>query len=146
MAERFDPYYKWLGIPPRDQPPSHYRLLGLEVFESDPEVIDRAANRLMDYLHGITDGEHLAHAQALLNEIAAARLCLLSDEQKRLYDKRLRAEEASKRRTERPDEPPARRSGATCLRWPCRRCLRQSSGLATGTNTRSGRRSCPRRS
>jgi hypothetical protein len=97
MAEKFDPYYKWLGIPPKDQPPSHYRLLGLEIFESDPEVIDRAANRLMDYLHSITDGEHLAHSQALLNEIAAARLCLLDHEQKALYDERLRAAEAAKK-------------------------------------------------
>ena len=37
----FDPYHKWLGIPPKDQPPNHYRLLGLSLFESDPEVIRR---------------------------------------------------------------------------------------------------------
>jgi hypothetical protein len=92
MSENFDPYYKWLGIPPKDQPPSHYRLLGLELLESDPEVIDRAANRLMDYLQSITDNEHLAQSQALLNEIAAARLCLLDKEQKGRYDENLRAE------------------------------------------------------
>src|SRR5947208_16898289 len=86
MAEKFDAYYKWLGIPPKDQPPSHYRLLGLEVFESDPEVIDRAANRLMDYLHSITDGEHLAQSQTLLNQIATARLCLLDEAEKARYD------------------------------------------------------------
>ena len=40
MAEKFDPYYQWLGIPPKDQPPSHYRLLGIEEFESNPEVIE----------------------------------------------------------------------------------------------------------
>ncbi len=26
MAD-FDPYYQWLAIPPKDQPPNHYRLL-----------------------------------------------------------------------------------------------------------------------
>jgi hypothetical protein len=26
----FDPYYHWLGIAPKDQPPNHYRLLGVE--------------------------------------------------------------------------------------------------------------------
>ena len=36
----FDPYHKWLGIPPKDQPPNHYRLLGVDLFESDPDVID----------------------------------------------------------------------------------------------------------
>ena len=32
MAESFDPYESWLGIPPEDQPPNHYRLLGLKPF------------------------------------------------------------------------------------------------------------------
>ena len=39
MTESFDPYHKWLGIPPQDQPPHYYRLLGIELFESDPDVI-----------------------------------------------------------------------------------------------------------
>ena len=30
MAANFDPYYKWLGIPPEEQPPNHYRLLGIQ--------------------------------------------------------------------------------------------------------------------
>jgi len=29
MVEPFDPYYEWLGIPPRDRPADYYRLLGL---------------------------------------------------------------------------------------------------------------------
>ena len=58
MSEKFDPYYKWLGIPPKDQPPHHYRLLGLELLESDAEVIDAAANRLMEYLQGMAVGRN----------------------------------------------------------------------------------------
>ena len=27
MAEAFDPYYTWLGIPHQEQPPHHYRHL-----------------------------------------------------------------------------------------------------------------------
>ena len=42
MPEKFDPYHKWLGIPPKDQPPNHYRLLGIELFESDADVIATA--------------------------------------------------------------------------------------------------------
>ena len=38
----FDPYYKWLGIPPGEQPPNHYRLLGVSLFEPDADVIDAA--------------------------------------------------------------------------------------------------------
>ena len=38
----FDPYLNWLGIPPHEQPPNCYRLLGLVLFESNPEVIRQA--------------------------------------------------------------------------------------------------------
>ena len=46
----FDPYYKWLGIPPDEQPPSYYRLLGLPNFEADPDVIDNAVNQRMAHI------------------------------------------------------------------------------------------------
>ena len=41
----FDPYLNWLGIPPHEQPPNFYRLLGVVLFESNPEVIEQAADR-----------------------------------------------------------------------------------------------------
>ena len=44
MAELFDPYYKWLGIPIEEQPVNHYRLLGIKMFEADPDVIAEAAD------------------------------------------------------------------------------------------------------
>ena len=43
----FDPYHKWLAIPPEEQPPNHYRLLGVSPFESDPDVIENAADQRM---------------------------------------------------------------------------------------------------
>ena len=69
----FDAYHRWLGIPPKDQPPHHYRLLGLELFESDVDVIEAAANRQMVYVLHWATGEHAAMAQRLLNELSAAR-------------------------------------------------------------------------
>ncbi len=86
----FDPYHKWFGIAPKDQPPNHYRLLAIDRFESDPEVIDAAANRQMAYLQQRATGEHADLSQKLLNEIAAARLCLLNPKQKAEYDAGLR--------------------------------------------------------
>ena len=86
----FDPYHKWLGIPPADQPANHYRLLGLNLFESDPDVIDVATEQRVVYLRQCATGQHIAESQKLLNEVAAARLCLLNVEIKRLYDQRLR--------------------------------------------------------
>ncbi|MGA2798298.1 MAG: LamG domain-containing protein [Thermoguttaceae bacterium] len=86
----FDPYHKWLGIPPKDQPPNYYRLLAIDAFESDPEVIDAAANRQMAYVQQRATGEHIAESQKLLNELSAARLCLLDKKKKAAYDLQLK--------------------------------------------------------
>ncbi|HAY81186.1 MAG TPA: hypothetical protein DCY79_15375 [Planctomycetaceae bacterium] len=90
MADNFDPYHKWLGIPPRDQPPNHYRLLGIEPLESDEDVIEAAANRLMAFLQDMATGEHVEQSEAILDAIADARLCLLTPADKAAYDKALR--------------------------------------------------------
>jgi hypothetical protein len=77
VAEAFDPYHRWLGIPPRHQPPNHYRLLGLEPFEDDPEVIRDAAERQMAHVRTYQLSGHVALSQKILNELGAARACLL---------------------------------------------------------------------
>ncbi len=82
----FDSYHKWLGIPPQQQPPDHYRLLGLARFESDPEVIASAADARMGHARSFQSGRHGDVSQRILNELAAARLCLLSPEKKAEYD------------------------------------------------------------
>lgn len=86
----FDPYYKWLGIPTAEQPCNHYRLLGLILFESDVEVIASAADRQMAHIRSFQAGRYSAEAHKLLNEIAAARLCLLDSARKEHYDRGLR--------------------------------------------------------
>lgn len=89
MSEKFDAYYKWLGIPPKDQPPHHYKLLGIELYEDNPEVIEASAERQATYLHEVSAGPNVKESQKLLNEIAAARLCLLDPEKKASYDEEL---------------------------------------------------------
>src|SRR5687767_10994109 len=86
MAETFDPYHKWLGIPPREQPVSHYRLLGIGDFESDPQVVESAADRQMAHVHTFQTGPHGNLSQKLLNELAAAKVCLLNPSKKAAYD------------------------------------------------------------
>ncbi len=86
MSEDFDPYYKWLGIPAQEQPPNHYRLLAIRLFEEDPQVIESAADRQMVYLRTLQTGQHVRHAQKLLNEIAQARVNLLKASKKADYD------------------------------------------------------------
>ncbi len=73
----FDPYHQWLGIPPAEQPPDYYRLLGLSQFESDPDVIDNAADQRMAHIRTVQAGEHSDDAGRLLNEVATARRALL---------------------------------------------------------------------
>jgi len=90
MAEGIDPYKKWLGIPPKHQPPHHYRLLGLELYESDPDVIDNAAERQMTHVRKYQTGKHVDLSQKLLNEIASARICLLNPAKKAQYDENLK--------------------------------------------------------
>ena len=90
MADSFDPYHKWLGIPPRDQPADHYRLLGVERFEDDSDVLSLAADQRMHFLRSFQNGERAKLSQQLLNEIAAARVCLLDEKKKAAYDANLK--------------------------------------------------------
>ncbi|MDY0170461.1 MAG: hypothetical protein RBS80_28225, partial [Thermoguttaceae bacterium] len=92
MAEPFDPYHRWLGIPPKHQPADYYRLLGIERFEEDREVIRDAADRQMAHVRTYQLGECSALSQKILNELAAARVCLLNPEKKTAYDKKLQTE------------------------------------------------------
>jgi hypothetical protein len=108
MSESFDPYKKWLGISPKDQPPNFYRLLGLELFEADLDVITTAADSRMALVKKFQSGQYSALSQQLLNEIAAARLGLLNAEKKSQYDLALR--ETLKPAVKQAAPPPARKS------------------------------------
>jgi hypothetical protein len=91
-VETFDPYFKWLAIPPAEQPPNHYRLLGVPLFVDDPDVIDNAADQRMSHIRSFQTGKRSAESQRLLNEIAVARNCLLDPSKRHPYDEQLRAE------------------------------------------------------
>lgn len=89
MSEVFDPYYIWLGIPPEEQPPHYYRLLGLRAFETNAEAIGHAADQRMTLLRTFQTGKHTADSQRLLNEVASARVTLLNPDKKAAYDQQL---------------------------------------------------------
>ncbi len=91
MAEQFDPYYKWLGIPADEQPPHFYRLLGLRASEDDPDVISNAADQRMAHLRSFQSGKRAELSQRLLNEVATAQACLLNAKEKAAYDDDLKA-------------------------------------------------------
>jgi hypothetical protein len=85
----FDPYHKWLGIPPKQRPPTYYQLLGIAPDEADREVIEEAAIRQTTHVRTYQTGPRAAECTALLNEIAQARATLLNRKKRQEYDAKL---------------------------------------------------------
>jgi formylglycine-generating enzyme required for sulfatase activity len=98
----FDPYRSWLGIGKEHQPPNYYRLLNIELFESNEAVIRNAADTREGFLRSLQVGARSKLASTLRREVAGARGCLLSREDKAKYDCELREDDES-RPTERPE-------------------------------------------
>ncbi len=107
----FDPYRQWLGIPPKEQPPNHYRLLGIGPFESDPDVISNAADRQMTHVRTYQSGKRSELSQQILNELAAARVCLLDPSNKAKYDSQLRAKGGAEQTVVPPPSAPQSTTG-----------------------------------
>jgi hypothetical protein len=101
----FDPYHKWLGIPETARPISKYRLLGIDDFESDRDVISAAAERQTIYLRTLQAGEHEVLVAQLLNEVSLARVTLLNVDDKAEYDEGLREQQTPEPVPE-PTPPP----------------------------------------
>lgn len=91
MATKFDPYHEWLGIPPAEQPATHYRLLGLKPFENDPSAVQSAAERQLVHVKTFQLGKQKLECQKLLNELTAAKLVLLDPNRRGAYDVVLRS-------------------------------------------------------
>jgi hypothetical protein len=104
-ASAFDGYHELVGIAPEEQPPTLYRLLGLTVYESNPKVIERAADRQMAHLRSFQAGPHAAASQQLLNEVSKARRTLLTEEEKAAYDRALKSKTAKPLARAKPLEP-----------------------------------------
>jgi WD40 repeat protein len=129
MTASFDPYHKWLGIAPEEQPPHDYRLLGLRPFEGDPDVIANAADRQTLLLRTLQAGKYQVECQRLLNEVSAARRRLLDPEKRRLYDEQLHARLAA---------PPPPRPAAATAPLPVARPLTEVEFAAASGNGPSG--------
>lgn len=79
----------WLGIPRDDQPPNHYRLLGIPLFEDDPLVLEAATAGRAASVRPFIDGPYAEKANAILSQISAAAKCLRNPKRKLAYDQRL---------------------------------------------------------
>jgi len=94
-ADTFDPFAEWLGIPAAEQPPNHYRLLGLATFESDVEKIERAVDERMTIVRRHQTGPRAAATQRVLNRLAAAKQCLINPGTRDAYDAAIRGQLAA---------------------------------------------------
>ena len=95
------------GNSPRAQPPTHYRLLGLQAFESDLEAISAAVMCQSAHLKTYQLGQHAALTQKILNEVSAAKVCLLDPQRKAAYDARLRKDLETRQKAARVKALPA---------------------------------------
>lgn len=94
MADDFNPYQLWLGLPPSLEPPDHYSLLGLEQGEVDSPQVRRAADVRKSRVRGCRPGEHVAAWSQLLDELEKAQRCLSDPALKAEYDTQLRSRNA----------------------------------------------------
>jgi hypothetical protein len=98
MPESFDPYRKWLGIPEGSRPPTYYQLLAIAPGEKDPDVINAAVVQRCAYVRNFQAGKFADDATRVLNEIAAAKACLVDPVKRAAYDAELKAKEPPKPR------------------------------------------------
>ncbi|MEK6235557.1 MAG: hypothetical protein N2C14_12685, partial [Planctomycetales bacterium] len=95
MADSFDPYEKWLKIPKTRRPLNCYVLLGLKLFESDAERIEKSARKRIAYVEQFQTGSYAKMAGKVLEQLKKAQKCLLDPRKKAKYDKKLSEEQAA---------------------------------------------------
>src|SRR5262245_46518300 len=86
MATGFDPYHRWLSIPRAEQPPTHYRLLGLRPLESNFAVIRSATEQQINHVRLFLEKPLQSFATNLIRELELAGKCLMDAEAKAAYD------------------------------------------------------------
>ena len=97
MPDAFDPYYEWLGIPPKHQPADYFRLLGVDSDESDPKVIEHASKQRLAYLRTLQTGPRAKIANQILNEVVRAKRTLLDPNLRQAYEAKLQSQRPARR-------------------------------------------------
>jgi hypothetical protein len=80
-----DLIFTWLGLPPGEWPPDHYRLLGLEPGESNAELIEQRVHQRLDLVRRY-QMMHPEPATEAMNRLAQAFVCLTEPAAKKVYD------------------------------------------------------------
>ena len=86
-----NPYQQWLGLYNfSGMKPNYYELLGLSFGESNPYVIEQAANEMATRLNSVNPGPDVALWNSIMTEIQNAQMCLCNPASKMDYDNSLR--------------------------------------------------------
>ena len=86
VSEPFDPYRDWLGIDSQGNAVDHYRILSVPRFEGDPRKILAAVNAAVARLEKIDPASYPLERLRLMDELQAAKRCLLNPAAKSQYD------------------------------------------------------------
>ncbi|MBR5709199.1 MAG: hypothetical protein IKX40_00410 [Thermoguttaceae bacterium] len=86
-----NPYQQWLGLYNfSGVKPNYYELLGLQFGESNPYVIEQAANEMATRLNSVNPGMDVAVWNSIMAEIQNAQMCLCNPASRMEYDNSLR--------------------------------------------------------
>ncbi len=110
----FDPYSEWLGIPRDQRPVTCYQLLDVDAGETDPAVIQEAAEARAVLVSAHREGPNERICDRLLKEIDLACNVLLDPAKRQEYDERLRQKgrmPAAEAITEKPTKVAAAATG-----------------------------------
>src|SRR5438874_1811419 len=85
---------EWLGLDSQTWPPDHYRLLGLDPGEADPERIEEHVHERLEKVrcYQLIHPEQVTEA---MNRLAQAFVCLTDPAAKRAYDRELLGHETA---------------------------------------------------
>lgn len=84
--------HELLGISPHEHPVTAYRLLGVELYENDPAVLQNAAQQRLAKLAELKDKVPAHEAEAVLTMMRNAEAIVSDAERKSAYDEKLRNE------------------------------------------------------
>jgi len=123
MSDPFNAYHEWLGLPSDATSPTYYQILGLAELESDAGKIAQAGDRALTRVRGFRPGQHAKEWSRLLDEINAAKSCLLDAVVKKEYDRCLKngksaGSEAAGQRKAAVEETPRERAPLDADRFP----------------------------
>jgi len=106
VADDFNPYQEWLGLPATAATPNHYALLGLTPFDVEPEHVRRAAVQCKSRVRSHRPGDRAAVWSRLLDELETAQRCLCDPAEKAAYDTRMQQSEFSPSTIDDRSDPP----------------------------------------